>query len=43
MSSIIKEIQEALAVLSIPEKAEFFQDFSRPEKENMVREICFWE
>jgi hypothetical protein len=37
--SIVKEIQ-ALGVLSIPEKAEFFQGFSRPEKVNMVREIC---
>ena len=40
--SIVKEIQEALAVLSIPEKAEFFQDFSKQEKENMVKATCFW-
>lgn len=32
MSSIIKEIQEALAVLSIPEKAEFFPRFFKTGK-----------
>ena len=32
MSSIVKEIQEALAVLSIPEKAEFFPRFFKTGK-----------
>lgn len=32
MSSIVKEIQEALAVLSIPEKAEFFPKFFKTGK-----------